>query len=107
MSELPKPNISLSTPDNTDVCLTDPSPAYPKLFALDAEDGYTYNWSKNYIDIGVTTNTYIPTDIGLYFVSVVDAFGCNNSSDGIGVYDVCDPINPPAPDTISFALLQP
>ncbi|MBK9736776.1 MAG: hypothetical protein IPO92_18170 [Saprospiraceae bacterium] len=39
MSELPKPNISLSTPDNTDVCLTDPSPAYPKLFALDAEDG--------------------------------------------------------------------
>ncbi len=88
---LPKPNIFLSTPENNAVCLTTPPVSFPKLYALDSEDGYSYEWYKNGVVLGNTTNTYLSSDIGSYKVEVTDAFGCKNLSNDLSVYDLCDP----------------
>ncbi len=92
IKELPKPNIFLSTPEDNAVCLSATPVTYPKLYALDAEDGYSYEWYKNGVALSIATNTYVPFDIGNYTVEVTDAFGCKNISNILSVYDSCDPI---------------
>lgn len=88
---LPLPNIFLSTPDETYICLSDPNVTYPKLYALDAEDGYKYDWYQNGTSIGITTNTYQTSSLGKYTVEVTDAYGCKNTSNIVSVNDLCDP----------------
>ena len=89
INQLPKPNINISTPDETGICLSASIVNFPLLYALDAEDGYTYEWLRNNAGIGITTNTYRPSDVGAFSVKVVDAFGCDNVSNTIYLFDFC------------------
>jgi PKD repeat protein len=89
IKELPKPNVFLSTPDFEGVCLLNPTVNFPTIFALDAEDGYKYEWFKNGLNLGINSNSYLTSSIGKYTVEVTDAFGCKNLSNDLLVYDNC------------------
>ncbi len=89
IKELPKPNIFLSTPDQEIVCLSVLPVLYPKLYALDAQDGYKYEWFNNAVTLGVNTSTYTPSSLGSFSVKVTDAFNCTNVSNAITVFDGC------------------
>jgi hypothetical protein len=102
---LPKPNIFLSTPDDTGVCLTTGSP-YPLLYALDAEDGYTYRWFFDDVLQATTNNTFQTNAIGKYNVEITDAFGCTNLSNSEIVYDRCD-VNSPTPGPGGGVTIKP
>ena len=102
---LPKPNIHLSTPDETGVCISSGSPFFPLLYALDAKDGYTYQWYQDGNVTSATSNTFLPTAIGKFTVEITDALGCKNISNTVTVYDLCDVNNPPVLDT--FGTIKP
>ncbi|MBK8699004.1 MAG: PKD domain-containing protein [Saprospiraceae bacterium] len=97
ITQLPKPNIYLSSPEPTAVCLSSPNPSFPLLVANDAEDGYKYAWYYNDLATGATTPTWQSTATGKYKVEITDEFGCTNSSNTLVVYDRCDPNDPGNP----------
>ena len=88
---LPVPNIRISTPDATGICLAI-NDAFPVLYALDSDDGYTYQWYRDgVLMIGETNNTLDVKGVGIYYVEVVDSKGCKNTSNTLSVFDFCDP----------------
>jgi large repetitive protein len=62
-----------------------------KQVVLDAgPDNLTYEWFKDGVSTGVTTQTYTATDIGFYEVEMTNSFLCSNT-DGITLVEECDP----------------
>ncbi len=88
---LPVPNIRISTPDATGICLAINDP-FPRLYALDSDYGYTWQWYKDGVAIaGEVGNIYDVTELGTYQVEVTDINGCKNLSNSLVVFDWCDP----------------
>jgi len=102
---LPIPNIHLSTPDETEVCLANGNVTFPLLYGLDAEDGYSFKWFKNGSLLPATSTTYLTNDVGEYQVEITDSYGCSNLSNPVSVFDICDINNPPVLDT--FGTIKP
>ena len=79
--EYPESNISISTPDFTIFCNVAPSST---LYAVNTEDGYSYQWFQNGTPIaGETSSIYTATAVGSYWVEIVDENGCSFSSNVI------------------------
>ncbi len=88
---LPIPNIRISTPDATGICLAINDP-FPLLYALDSDVGYSWQW---YMDgtlmAGETNATLDVKAVGIYHVEVTALNGCKNISNTLVVFDWCDP----------------
>ncbi len=95
---LPLPNIRISTPDDTGVCTADGEPL-PLLYALNSEDGYSYEWFKDNVSVGNNDPLYQVTDLGFYTVVVTDFNGCTNVSNTINVFEFCGTCNGTANDS--------
>lgn len=88
---LPVPNIRISTPDATGICLAINDP-YPLLYALDSDGGYAYQWYRDGVMIaGETSNTLNVKSVGIFHVEVTDNKGCKNISNSLVIFDWCDP----------------
>ncbi len=94
---LPIPNIRISTPDDTGICTADNEP-YPLLYALNSEDGYTYEWFKDNVSVGNDNPLYQVSSLGIYSVVVTDFNGCQNTSNQINVFEFCGVCNGTAND---------
>ncbi|MFK7807755.1 MAG: PKD domain-containing protein, partial [Saprospiraceae bacterium] len=80
------PEIRISTPDNTAFCTGDPTPT---LYALNTDDGYTYQWYYEGSPIGGNTVSLNAVDFGAYNLQVTDINGCENFSNTIYLVDYC------------------
>lgn len=88
--EYPSSNISISTPDFNLFCN---SPAFTRMYAINTEDGYTYQWYQDGTAItGETGTNYTATTFGVYRVDIIDENGCAFSSNSINVIEDCDGI---------------
>lgn len=88
--EFPSSNISISTPDFTLFCNV---PPFSRLYAVNTEDGYTFQWYQNGVALaGETSTNYTATAFGNYHVDIVDENGCAFSSNTITVADNCTDI---------------
>lgn len=72
-----------------------PSEANPdpdsRIVELDAGDNFTsYEWFKEEISLGITTQTYVAIEKGNYSVDLVNIFNCP-SSDKTEVIEECEP----------------
>ena len=86
--ELPKPEINISTPDSTGICLMD-NPTFPTLYAVSANGGYDYQWFKDDVTTASTLDSYQTSEKGLYKVEVTDLNGCTAFSNTISVFNYC------------------
>ncbi|MFK8104942.1 MAG: PKD domain-containing protein [Saprospiraceae bacterium] len=87
---LPLPVISISTPASTGYCTTvDPL----TIYAVDTDAGYTYDWYKDNVAVGITTDFLSVNDFGNYRVIVTDENGCTNSSNTINIFEYCGPLS--------------
>jgi gliding motility-associated-like protein len=75
--------IICADPSNTDPAtnqkILDPGPNF-----------ISYNWFKEQLALGVTTQTYTVTEAGNYSVDMINSFGCS-SSDKTTIREECDP----------------
>ena len=77
--------------------------------------GYTYQWTKNGVDIaGATTQVYFATAIGNYRVRVTNAEGCSKNSAVVAIINACKSETPidskdfsisPNPNTGIFTII--
>ncbi|MBT1699669.1 gliding motility-associated C-terminal domain-containing protein [Fulvivirgaceae bacterium PWU4] len=72
-----------------------PDPANPDIttreVVLNPGANFTsYDWFKEEVSIGVTTQTYTATEAGLYSVNLINSYGCP-SSDKTELMEECDP----------------
>lgn len=89
--EYPMSEISISTPDFTLFCNVSPS---SRLYAVNTEDGYTYQWYQDGVALaGETGTNYTATAFGVYRVDIIDENGCAFSSNTISVEDNCTDIS--------------
>jgi gliding motility-associated-like protein len=114
IQEYPLPEITISSPDNTAYC---PGEPVPTLYALNTDDGYTYQWFFNGAPTGGNTVSIVATAFGNYQLQVTDVNGCENLSNLIPVVEYCGgPTNgtcsggtctlpnPCDPGTVSFSI---
>ncbi len=92
INEHPEPNIRISSPDSTGICLSE-GDRFPDLYALDAEDGYTYEWYLDNVATGYTSAIYTAPSLGTYHVVVTDDNGCTNRSNNLRVFEYCGECN--------------
>lgn len=77
--------INISTPDDEFQC---PGPPSATLYALDASGGYSYEWFRNGISMGLNDTPIITiADFGVYHVQIIDANGCTAESNTISIRD--------------------
>ncbi len=89
MDSYGQPDILASTPDNTGICPGDPPST---LYALDTEEGYTYQWFHDENPIpGATNITYPTVVLGDYRVEVTDHNGCKALSNQLTLFFYCGP----------------
>ncbi|MEM9820664.1 MAG: PKD domain-containing protein [Bacteroidota bacterium] len=93
----PLPDINISTPDNTWFCPGQPA---PDLYAVDTEDGYTYEWFRDGASIGMNMPVINADQYGVYRVEVTDQNGCMAASNSITVQDICCPAGQVCNDSI-------
>ncbi|MBX2930143.1 MAG: gliding motility-associated C-terminal domain-containing protein [Saprospiraceae bacterium] len=85
----PNPDISISTPDNTGLC---PGGPPSTMFALNSQEGYTYQWYFNNTALpGATNVTYSTAQLGDYYVEVTDHNGCTALSNVLSLFLYCGP----------------
>lgn len=85
--EYPESQVSISTPDFTVFCNVAP---FSRLYAVNTEDGYTYQWYQDGTPIaGATSSLYTATAVGDYHVDIVDENGCAFSSNTIVLRNDC------------------
>lgn len=100
VSALPKPNISISTPDPNLYCnppiSTTMSVAAPAI-------GTTYQWYNPSAISGATSTSYTATSTGSFFVVGTNSFGCKDTSNVIPISTGnCNPICTPATYTLTY-----
>jgi large repetitive protein len=86
------PNPPGLLPEKGIIC-PDPANLDPttQQVVLDAGPGnLSYEWFKDGVSTGVTTQTYTATNIGFYEVAMTNSFMCANT-DGITLVEECDP----------------
>jgi PKD repeat protein len=83
----PLPDAFISTPDNTGYCAGDP---IPTLYALDSEDGYTYQWYYEGLPIGGNSSSIVSIGYGDYYVEVTNIYGCVSTSNTVNLFEYCD-----------------
>jgi gliding motility-associated-like protein len=88
IQEYPLPEITISSPDNTAFCTGDP---VPTLYALNTDDGYTYQWMFNGSPTGGNTVSIVAATFGVYQLQITDNNGCENLSNPINVIEYCGP----------------
>ena len=109
----PGPIASISTPDNTHLCIVPPNNATVTILAQGGM-GYSFDWFCNGISQGlpptqatfIHTNTNVPATFA-YWVKVTDGNGCMNTSNVIPVLqDSCigDTACTPEPYSLSFTV---
>lgn len=79
----------------TDTGIICPDPANPdpttREVVLDpGPDFISYNWFREGVATGITTQTFTATEVGVYSVEMVNAFGCS-STDQTELFEECDP----------------
>lgn len=84
IEEKPSPEVGLSSPDR-ELCL--PEPAI--LYALETEDGLSFEWFHNGNSIGSDMPTYEATELGIYSIVATDGEGCTSSA-SLPIVFVCD-----------------
>ena len=82
----PESEISISTPDYNIFCNT---PPFTRLFAVNTEDGYSYQWYQDGTPVGSNTTQYTATALGTYWVEITDENGCQFTSNSIPVFINC------------------
>ncbi|MEM1214197.1 MAG: PKD domain-containing protein [Bacteroidota bacterium] len=88
--EYPSSNISISTPDFSLFCNLSP---FTRMYAVNTEDGYTYQWYQDGSALpGETGTSYTATTFGNYYVEIVDENGCTFASNTIEVQSNCTDI---------------
>ncbi len=106
INELPSPVINISTPGLDFFCIPAGFPI-PTLYALNTEDGYTYEWYQNGSPLGIFADNYTPNGAGTFYVVVVDGNDCSSNSNSITLSQSCGGGGgPPAPgidcDNVDF-----
>ena len=82
----PLPEVSLSTPDFVGFCEGETC----TLYALDTEEGYSYTWYKNSMQIpGENGATLTTGDWGKFYVRITDINGCHNQSNIMELFEYC------------------
>ncbi len=87
---LPLPTTQIAA-DRTYLC-TDPI----QLFALQTQDGYSFEWLHNGQPIGTNQPSFVANLPGTYTVKVTDNKGCTNNSNSV-VLLACPPPDPNNP----------
>ena len=82
------PSVSISSPDNTAFCPGDPSPT---IYALNTEDGYTYQWFRDNSPITNTTTSLTTAIYGVYHIVVTNQNGCTAQSNNLELVEYCGP----------------
>lgn len=82
----PESDISISTPDPNVFCNAGPS---TRLYAVNADAGYAYQWYQGSTPVGTNSPTYTATAFGAYYVEITDQNGCAFPSNIINVYEDC------------------
>ena len=99
--EYPLPVINISTPGLDFYCIPAGFPI-PTLYALNTEEGYTYEWYQNGSPLGVFANTYTPSGAGTFYVEVIDINGCSSISNIFSLVENCGTGGgPPSPPGVN------
>ena len=84
------PEVRISTPDNTGFCPAD-GDSGPTLYALNTLSGYTYQWYRDGIALGITTNSMSSSIFGYYYVVATNTDGSTTLSNEIELFEYCGP----------------
>ena len=84
------PDVRISTPDDTGFCPAD-GDAGPTLYALNTISGFTYEWYRDGVSLGLTTNSISSSIFGFYYVVATNADGCVTISNEIELFEYCGP----------------
>ena len=82
----PESDISISTPDPNIFCNVSPS---TRLYAVNAEAGYSYQWFQDGNPVGSNSPNYTASAFGAYYVEIIDQNGCAFPSNIISVFEDC------------------
>ncbi len=95
ISILPKPNITISTPDPNQFCS---APVSTTMYVAAPAVGTTYQWYNSSGAIGGATSTsYTATSTNSYYVVGTNSYGCKDTSNVITVSIIsCIPCTPAA-----------
>jgi gliding motility-associated-like protein len=86
------PSVRVSSPQENAFCTPHPGIS---IFALNTDDGYTYEWFHNGISLGITADQITTTAYGDYYVVVTDQNGCTATSNIHTLYEWCTGDQPP------------
>ena len=96
---LPAPVINITTPGLDFFCVAAGLPI-PTLYAINTDEGYTFEWFRNNVPLGIFADSYTPTQGGNFYVQIIDINGCSSLSNTIFLYENCPGGGgPPAPGT--------
>ena len=84
------PDIRISTPDDTGFCPGEGDTG-PTLYALNTTSGFTYEWYRDGVALGVTTNSISSSIFGHYYVVATNSDGCVQISNEIELFEYCGP----------------
>ena len=80
------PSIRISSPDEKGKCTF---PFDVNLYGINTLDGYTYQWYKDDVAMGLTDVNITVNDFGIYHLEVSNINGCVKESNKIKVYEEC------------------
>lgn len=83
-----KPDVRISSPDNTGFCLPGGSAT---MHALNTIDGWTYQWYQDDIMIPNTGTSHQSSIYGFYYIIATNAEGCQDTSNVIELFEYCGP----------------
>lgn len=85
------PNPPGLLPESGIICPDAPDSDPASAILLDAgPNNLTYEWFRNGTSTGITTQTFVATEVGFYEVAMTNSFMCANT-DGITLVEECDP----------------
>ena len=98
IGSLPSPSTTISTPDFGTFCQNGGSMT---LYSLQTSGGLDYQWFHNGNPIGGNTPSLVVTQEGVYYVVVTNAFGCEGTSNSLGLNCGSTFPGPPSPGCVA------
>ncbi|MDI1233974.1 MAG: PKD domain-containing protein [bacterium] len=95
ISVLPKPNVTISTPDPNQFCS---APVSTTMWVAAPAIGTTYVWSPS----ATTGTSYTATATGTYYVVGTNSYGCKDTSNSISVSIITCTTCSPGPYTLTY-----